>query len=33
MEGTLRSNAVKNGQVLNMKLYSLIKADIMPVDY
>ncbi len=25
-EGTLRSNAVKNGKVLDMKLYSLIKA-------
>ena len=27
-EGTLRSNAVKNGQVLDMKMYSLIKSDI-----
>ncbi|NLL77372.1 MAG: GNAT family N-acetyltransferase [Clostridiales bacterium] len=24
-EGTLRSNAVKNGQIVNMKMYSLIK--------
>lgn len=27
-EGTLRSNAVKNGQVLDMKMYSLIKIGI-----
>lgn len=27
LEGTLRSNAVKNGQVLDMKLYLLIKSD------
>lgn len=26
-EGTLRSNAVKNGKVLDMKMYSLIKSD------
>ncbi len=26
-EGTLRSNAVKNGQILDMKMYSLLKAD------
>lgn len=28
LEGILRSNAVKNGQVLDMKMYSLIKSDI-----
>lgn len=27
-EGTLRSNAIKNGKVIDMKMYSLIKADI-----
>ncbi len=27
-EGTLRSNAVKNGKVIDMKMYSLLKADI-----
>ena len=26
-EGTLRSNAVKNGQILDMKMYSLLKTD------
>jgi RimJ/RimL family protein N-acetyltransferase len=26
-EGTLRSNAVKNGEVIDMKLYSLLKND------
>lgn len=26
-EGTLRSNAVKNGRVLDMKMYSLLKTD------
>ncbi|MCJ7836538.1 GNAT family N-acetyltransferase [Cuneatibacter sp. NSJ-177] len=26
-EGTLRQNAVKNGQILDMKMYSLIKMD------
>lgn len=26
-EGTLRSNAVKNGQVVDMKLYALVKAE------
>lgn len=26
LEGTLRSNAVKNGEVLDMKLYSLVRA-------
>lgn len=26
-EGTLRSNAVKNGKVIDMKMYSLLKAD------
>ena len=29
-EGTLRSNAVKNGKVLDMKLYSLLKTDSIP---
>lgn len=27
-EGTLRSNAVKNGKVIDMKLYSLLKTDM-----
>lgn len=27
-EGTLRSNAVKNGKILDMKLYALIKTDL-----
>ena len=27
-EGTLRSNAVKNGKVLDMKMYALLKTDI-----
>ena len=27
-EGTLRSNAVKNGKVIDMKLYSLLKTEI-----
>ena len=27
-EGTLRSNAVKNGKVMDMKMYSLLKAEI-----
>lgn len=27
-EGTLRSNAVKNGNVIDMKMYSLLKTDI-----
>ena len=27
-EGTLRNNAVKNGNVIDMKMYSLLKADI-----
>lgn len=27
-EGTLRSNAVKNGEVIDMKMYSLLKAEI-----
>lgn len=27
-EGTLRSNAVKNGKVLDMKMYSLLKEEI-----
>ena len=27
-EGTLRSNAVKNGKVIDMKMYSLLKAGI-----
>lgn len=27
-EGTLRSNAVKNGEVIDMKIYSLLKKDI-----
>lgn len=27
-EGTLRSNAVKNGQVVDMKLYSILKTEI-----
>lgn len=29
LEGTLRQNAVKNGQVLGMKLYSLLKRDYL----
>ena len=28
-EGTLRKNAIKNGQVIDMKLYSLIRPDYM----
>lgn len=28
LEGILRSNAVKNGRILDMKMYSLIKQDI-----
>ena len=27
-EGTLRSNAVKNGNVIDMKMYSLLKAEV-----
>lgn len=27
-EGTLRSNAVKNGKVIDMKMYSLLKTDL-----
>lgn len=27
-EGTLRSNAVKNGKVIDMKMYSLLKTEI-----
>ena len=27
-EGTLRSNAVKNGRVIDMEMYSLLKAEI-----
>ncbi len=27
-EGTLRSNAVKNGKVIDMKMYSLLKTDV-----
>lgn len=27
-EGTLRSNAIKNGKVLDMKMYSLLKKDL-----
>ena len=27
-EGTLRSNAVKNGKVLDMRMYSLLRADL-----
>ena len=27
-EGTLRHNAVKNGNILDMKMYSLLKTDI-----
>lgn len=27
-EGTLRSNAVKNGKIIDMKMYSLLKAEI-----
>lgn len=26
-EGTLRSNAVKNGEVIDMKMYSLLKTE------
>ena len=26
-EGTLRNNAVKNGEVIDMKMYSLLKAE------
>ena len=26
-EGTLRSNAVKNGKILDMKMYSLLKTE------
>lgn len=28
-EGTLRSNAVKNGEVIDMKMYSLLKTEIL----
>ena len=27
-EGTLRNNAVKNGKVIDMKMYSLLKEEI-----
>lgn len=27
-EGTLRNNAIKNGKVIDMKMYSLVKSDI-----
>ena len=27
-EGTLRSNAVKNGKIIDIKLYSLLKTEI-----
>lgn len=27
-EGTLRSNAVKNGEVIDMKMYSLLKTEM-----
>ena len=27
-EGTLRSNAVKNGKVIDMKMYSLLKSEV-----
>ena len=27
-EGTLRSNAVKNGQVMDMRIYSLLREEI-----
>ena len=27
-EGTLRSNAVKNGRVIDMKMYSLLKEEL-----
>ena len=27
-EGTLRSNAVKNGEVIDMKMYSLLRTEI-----
>ena len=27
-EGTLRSNAVKNGKVINMKMYSILKSEV-----
>lgn len=27
-EGTLRSNAVKNGKVIDMKMYSLLKREV-----
>ena len=27
-EGTLRSNAVKNGEIIDMKMYSLLKTEI-----
>ena len=30
-EGTLRSNAVKNGKVIDMKMYSLLKTEIMEI--
>lgn len=28
-EGTLRSNAVKNGEILDMRMYSLVKEDLI----
>jgi len=27
-EGTLRNNAVKNGKVIDMKMYSILKAEL-----
>lgn len=27
-EGTLRSNAIKNGKVIDMKMYSLLKREV-----
>lgn len=27
-EGTLRNNAVKNGKIIDMKMYSLLKAEM-----
>lgn len=32
LEGILRSNAVKNGKVLDMKMYSLLREDVQDAD-
>lgn len=32
-EGTLRSNAVKNGKVIDMKMYALLKTERLPIKH